>query len=233
MALKYYYDLMSQPCRALYIFLKMNNIPFEGIQVALRNGENRQDWYTKLNPFQRVPTIDDGGFVLTESIAILRYLSEKHNIPDHWFPRKDIVKQARHDEYLHWQHWNIRLNGSMVFQHLVVIPRATRSTVDRKQVEKFSKATKSSVNHIDSYFLNGKNYLCGEKISVADLLGLCELQQLNACCMEKLYEDNENVRQWVKRVIANIGPLYEESHVIVHRVRDMVQKMNAADQPKL
>ena len=36
--LKYYYDLMSQPCRAVYIFLKMNNIPFEENAVALRKG---------------------------------------------------------------------------------------------------------------------------------------------------------------------------------------------------
>ena len=36
--LKYYYDLMSQPSRAVYIFLKMNNIPFEENAVALRKG---------------------------------------------------------------------------------------------------------------------------------------------------------------------------------------------------
>lgn len=36
--LKLYYDLMSQPSRAVYIFLKVNNIPFEAIQIAIRNG---------------------------------------------------------------------------------------------------------------------------------------------------------------------------------------------------
>lgn len=38
MVLKYYFDLMSQPCRALWLFLKANNIPFEECPVALRKG---------------------------------------------------------------------------------------------------------------------------------------------------------------------------------------------------
>ena len=38
MALKYYFDLMSQPSRAVYIFLKANNIKFEAKPVALRKG---------------------------------------------------------------------------------------------------------------------------------------------------------------------------------------------------
>lgn len=33
-----YYDLMSQPSRALYIFLHLAKIPFEGVPVALRKG---------------------------------------------------------------------------------------------------------------------------------------------------------------------------------------------------
>lgn len=38
MTLKLYYDLMSQPSRALYIFLQVAKIPFESCPVALRNG---------------------------------------------------------------------------------------------------------------------------------------------------------------------------------------------------
>lgn len=37
--IKFYYDLLSQPSRALYIFLKSNKIPFEDYQIALRKGK--------------------------------------------------------------------------------------------------------------------------------------------------------------------------------------------------
>lgn len=43
MALKVYYDLMSQPSRAVYMFLKLNKIPFEDKVLALRKGMPRTE----------------------------------------------------------------------------------------------------------------------------------------------------------------------------------------------
>lgn len=40
MALKLYYDLVSQPCRAVFIFLKVNNIPFDAKHVILQKSRN-------------------------------------------------------------------------------------------------------------------------------------------------------------------------------------------------
>jgi len=57
---------MSQPCRALYIFLKMTGIPYEAHEIALRKMEHMTDDFKKLNPLKKVPVIDDAGFVLTE-----------------------------------------------------------------------------------------------------------------------------------------------------------------------
>ncbi len=68
MPLTYYYDLMSQPCRAVYIFLKMTGIPFQAKEIALRKLENTTDEFVQLNPFKKVPVIDDSGFILTERL---------------------------------------------------------------------------------------------------------------------------------------------------------------------
>lgn len=37
--LKFYYDFMSQPARALYMFLKLNNIPFEKCPISIKDGK--------------------------------------------------------------------------------------------------------------------------------------------------------------------------------------------------
>jgi glutathione S-transferase len=59
---------MSQPSRALYIFLKMTGIPFESKEIALRKLEHMTDEYAQINPFKKVPVIDDSGFILTERL---------------------------------------------------------------------------------------------------------------------------------------------------------------------
>jgi glutathione S-transferase len=53
------------------------------------------------------------------SIAILRYLSRKYNVADHWYP-KDSKKQARVDEYLEWQHANTRADCALYYLHKVL-----------------------------------------------------------------------------------------------------------------
>jgi glutathione S-transferase len=41
------------------------------------NGLADETWFAAMNPFKQVPVIDDDGYILTESGAILLYLAEK------------------------------------------------------------------------------------------------------------------------------------------------------------
>jgi glutathione S-transferase len=42
--------------------------------INLSAGEHKTEEFTKLNPLQKVPTVDDDGFVMSESRAIMAYL---------------------------------------------------------------------------------------------------------------------------------------------------------------
>lgn len=50
------------------------SIPYERIDAGLTFGVNKTAQYLKINPNGLVPTIDDDGFILWESHAIMRYL---------------------------------------------------------------------------------------------------------------------------------------------------------------
>ena len=102
----YGHDL-SQPYRSVLIFCELSGIKYESKIVNLLVREQRSEEYTKINPFQEVPTIVHNGFNLWESPAILRYLAEVFDVDNQWYP-KDLRIRARIDAYLHWHHENVR-----------------------------------------------------------------------------------------------------------------------------
>ncbi|MBE9176256.1 glutathione S-transferase family protein [Synechocystis salina LEGE 06155] len=58
-------------------YLEELSLPYEFVNVNLKEGEHRQAPYLAINPFGKVPAIADGDFYLWESGAILLYLAEK------------------------------------------------------------------------------------------------------------------------------------------------------------
>ena len=62
------------------IMLEELGIPYKLTPISLSKGEQKENWYMKLNPNGRIPTIvdhDNGDFTVFESGAILIYLAEK------------------------------------------------------------------------------------------------------------------------------------------------------------
>ena len=59
------------------IALEELGLPYEVRAIDFAAQEQKADWYVKLNPNGRIPTLDDDGFVMFESGAILIYLAEK------------------------------------------------------------------------------------------------------------------------------------------------------------
>jgi len=218
MVLKLYVDLRSQPCRALHIFLNVTKIPFETIQVDIVAGEHRREEFLKLNPFSKMPVIEEDGVVLTESVAMLRYLVREKKLADHWYP-SDSKKQARVDEYLEWQHLNARLLCAMYFQHKVAIPRLTKKPVDPVAVDKAFQAMQSTLKQMEEIWLDGgkKKFLLGDEITVADLLGVCELEQ-PAMAGYDVFALHPILGQWRHRVKQITGSFYEEAHQILREI---------------
>ncbi|CAL1543922.1 unnamed protein product [Lymnaea stagnalis] len=228
MPLRVYYDLLSQPSRALFMFLRINNVPFEGKPVALRKGEHFGDEYKKINPFSLVPAVEDDGFRLTESIAILKYVSRKYDLGDHWFPQHNLKKQARVEEYLNWHHTNTRGLCALLFQHLLIIPRATGKPVNQEKVEKYREKVSTMLSQLESYFLKNQTYLGGgNELSIADLLGACELMQLYACHEQGLYEKSPIVKAWLDRVKRETNPYFDEAHKLVYRTHDLYKQISS------
>ncbi|MFO1323559.1 MAG: glutathione S-transferase family protein [Burkholderiales bacterium] len=80
------YDFeLSGNCYRIRLFLSLLGLEHEKVPVNLMNGENREPWFLKLNPRGQVPTLDDGGAVVWDSMAILVYLARKYG-GEKWLP---------------------------------------------------------------------------------------------------------------------------------------------------
>jgi glutathione S-transferase len=74
-------NYLSPYAMSAYVALREKGIPFEVELVDLQNGQQRSSAYSALSLPQRVPTISDGAFSLSESSAIAEYLDETYSGP--------------------------------------------------------------------------------------------------------------------------------------------------------
>lgn len=63
------------------IALNLKNLQADWDYKRLRLAEHRSEDFTRLNPQQLVPTLEEDGFVLSQSLAIIDYLDERHPDP--------------------------------------------------------------------------------------------------------------------------------------------------------
>ena len=67
------------------LLLSLLGVKHELVTVDLMKGEQREPWFLKLNPRGQVPTLDDDGTVVWDSMAILAYLARKYG-GEKWLP---------------------------------------------------------------------------------------------------------------------------------------------------
>nr|UJZ92577.1 glutathione S-transferase [Scaphoideus titanus] len=101
MGLDFYYAPGSAPCRSVLLAAKAVGVELNLKQLDLMKGEHLKPEFVKINPQHNVPTLDDNGFALNESRAIICYLAEKYGKDDSLYP-KDAQKRALVNQRLYF-----------------------------------------------------------------------------------------------------------------------------------
>jgi len=126
-----YLDLMSQPCRAVALFARLHGMPLQTVNTIIHKRQHREAAFDALNPKKQIPVLeeaDDGGFVLTESTTIMRYLAARHGAAEHWYPHRgdDVAtlrERARVDAACDWYHAALRPAAKDWTYHRVIAAR--------------------------------------------------------------------------------------------------------------
>ena len=144
------------------IMLEELGLPYEVRAIHLADNEQKEPWYTKLNPNGRIPTIvdrDNGDFAVFESGAILIYLAEKTGsalLP------KDAKQRSR---VLQWLMFQMAGVGPMQGQAHVFV-RYAPERIDYA-IQRYTEEVKRLYTILDRR-LESRDYLCDE-YSIADI----------------------------------------------------------------
>lgn len=140
------------------IALEEMGLPYEVRVIDFATTEQKADWYVKLNPNGRIPTLVDDGFALFESGAILIYLAEKTG--------KFLPREVRaRSQVIQWLMFQMSAIGPMMGQANVFLryfPEKIQAAIDRYQREVtrlFGVLDRQLADH---------EFICGE-YSIADM----------------------------------------------------------------
>jgi glutathione S-transferase len=138
-------------------------VPCERKDAGLQFGVVNEPFYRKMNPNGRVPTIEDEGFVLWESNAIVRYLSAKHGTGTLW--PDDLRQRADADRWMDWATSTLAPAITPVFWGLIRTPPEKR---DPKTIEEGAKKLGEAFQVLEQS-LDARDYVAGKSFTMGDI----------------------------------------------------------------
>ncbi len=197
MTLKIYGVLRSRATRPIWMAKELG-LPFERIPViqAYRLPDSTaanvplntsSPEFRAVNPNGLVPSIDDDGFVLNESLAITLYLARKHGGP---LAPKDVREDGLMTMWTLWAATECETPALQVMQNAAAV-----KTRDAALYESSVTALKPKFTVLDKALGEGGGFLVGRRFTVADL-NVGEIIRYAQAAPE-LFANMSNVQSWI------------------------------------
>ena len=167
--------------------------------VPIGPGEHKQPAHMARHPFGKAPTIDHDGFGLYETQAILRYIDQVY--PEPALTPADPKARARMNQA-------IGVNDCYFFQpdsgvglvfNRVVAPKFGMPT-DEAAVAAALPATRHCVEVMAGFLEDGRPYLAGDTLSLADLQLGPQLDMLADCAEGAEMLKGTPIVPWLERL---------------------------------
>ena len=169
--------------------------------VPLTPGASKSPEHLARHPFGRIPVLENDGFMLYETQAILRYLDRV--LPEPALTPADIRQAARMDQVMNINDWYFfqGVCNVIAFQR-VVRPKLMGLTPDEAEVEAAMPRARVVAAEL-SRILGDQPFFAGDRLSLADLQVAPQAAFL-ALTPEwaTLTERHANLAAWIERLEA-------------------------------
>ena len=204
--LKLYDHTESQNGYKVRLALSNLKIDYEWIQVDLSAREQRENWFLKLNPNGKVPTLVDDDFSIWESNAILLYLGRKFS-PNNLIPQ-DIKKLGMMLEWIMYEATTLSKNLSGARFLTKFMPP---EKLNKDELQKYKKDGNRALKIVDEQL--SKNNFLALDYSMADIS--CYGQICPAAEGGIDLSQFKNIQAWQKRVESQPGYVEMRAKAIV------------------
>ncbi len=169
-------------------------LPIDRIDAGMAFGVNNTPEYKAMNPNGLVPLMNDGGFLLWESHAIVRYLARKHGLGA--LCPADAQTAADADRWMEWFSTTLWINLRPVFWNLV---RKAPEKRDMPLIESSLKSLTANFQLVDAWLAH-RDYMAGAAFSMGDIpLGVSAFRWYN---MDITRPALKNLDAWYARLCA-------------------------------
>jgi glutathione S-transferase len=139
-------------------------LPFERLDYGGPYGKLDTPEYGLLNPNRLVPTIDDNGFVLWESNAIVRHLAQRYGRGT--LSPADEMTFAKADSWMDWSLTTIY--GDIIGTCFLQLVRTPARERDVRGVEAAARRAGEKLKILDQQ-LTGRHFITGDTVTIADV----------------------------------------------------------------
>ena len=165
--------------------------------VDLGKGEQRKPEYLRINPMGKVPALEDDGFYLTESHAIMQYLCDK--TPGQTIYPTELRARADVNRWLFWSayHWQPAI--AIFGWENRIKPLLGLGPADPKELQRGDELFSGCARVLDAH-LADKKWVSGNDLTLADFALASALMVTESAKVP--VGGFDNIRNWQKRVEA-------------------------------
>ncbi len=171
------------------------------VDVGGAFGGNDQPDYLAKNPTGRIPTLEDGDFVLWESNSIVRYVAGKYGAAP-WQPADDATRHHA-SQWMDWYIASLHAPMTVIFWQLI------RTAPEDRDTAAVAKATQQAADFwrvVDGH-LAERPYLTGNDVCIGDIPLGCAAYRWHTMDVDR--PDLANLRTWYDRL--NQRPAFQEN----------------------
>ncbi len=188
----------SRTLRAHWMLAELD-LPYERRPITSRSGETLTPEYTRLNPSQKIPALQEGDFVLTESAAIVNYLATAYGAAKNLCPPREPRLRARYDQWCFFAMMELDANTLYVIRKHEDLYNLYGEAPNALQAARdgFARQAKAAATRL----CEGGPYVLGDQFSGADiLLTTC----LNGAIRRKI-ELPGALHEYLRRITARVA----------------------------